>query len=152
VGIILISILLQVFHLYISTPIAPGSVVPPGVWLNKCGLGRYIPSSKCVDSFVHVGKDGTITGYNSRSDIIWEIIGDSCNLSATTATSPSEDESITPPISTETCIPGMQFTKDLQIIVGGKSIYYISKAQIEQSLSPWPFEYEPKLKPKPLKR
>jgi hypothetical protein len=136
VGIIFVSVLLQVFHLYISTPIAPGSIVPPGVWLNKCGLVRYFTST-CDDAFLHVGKDGTITGYNSHSDVVWEMVGAACASDETT---------------TATCIPGMQFTKDLQIIVGGKHMLQINKLLLEQALSPWPFEQEPKLKSKQLKR
>jgi hypothetical protein len=125
-GMIVFAVLLQVFHLYISTPIAPGSVVPPRVWLNKCGLLRY--TSSCEDSLLHVGKDGTVTGFDANNDIAWEIEGGICNTNDTA------------------CVPGMQFTKDLKIIVGGKPIVYVNKIKVDTPLSPWPFEKEPKVK------
>jgi hypothetical protein len=125
-AVICLSVLLQVFHLYISTPIAPGSVVPPRVWLNKCGLSRFV--TNCDDAFLHVGKDGNVVGYDSKKQIAWEIEGAVCSK------------------ANKSCIPGMQFTKDLKVIVGGKPIVYVNKRGVDSPLSPWPFEEEPKLK------
>lgn len=124
--VIFLSVLLQVFHLYISTPISPGSVVPPKVWLNKCGLLRFV--SYCDDAFLHVEKSGNVVGYDSKKQVAWEIEGAVCK---------STDKS---------CIPGMQFTKDLKVIVGGKPIRFVNKMGFDTPLAPWPFEAEPKLK------
>lgn len=124
--VIFLSVVLQVFHLFISSPIAPGSVVPPGHWLSKCGLfGNF---NSCENANLHVNKRGTIVYYNSQGEVAWRIDGDVCKL--------TDDK----------CIPGVQFTKDKKVIIGGKQVSFVEKFGIDTPLSPWPFEEPPKLK------
>lgn len=123
---LLFAILVQVFHLYISTPISPGSIVAPGVWLSKCGLLGLI--TNCTDAFFHVSRNGNILYYNSQKKLSWQMEGATCKQTDTA------------------CIPGLQFTKEYRIILGGKNVGQVNKLLIDMPLSPWPFDVEPKLK------
>ena len=123
---VLLAILLQVFHLYISAPIKPGHVVSPGVWLNKCGVMSLLPT--CDNSYVTFTDAGVITMYNADKDMVWQMEGAVC------------------PEGDDDCIPGMQVKDDSSLIVGGKPVYYVKTYTDDAALSPWPFAETPKVR------
>jgi hypothetical protein len=124
--VIIVSVVLQAFQIYMVSPVRFGSVVPPGTWITKCGLMRLTPY--CDDSLMHVDSKGNVILYNSQNEIMWQIEGAVCKR---------KDKS---------CVEGMKVTKEGKIIVGGKHITYITKFGTDYPLSPWPFEEEPKVK------
>lgn len=134
------ALFLQLFHLYISAPIAVDSVVAPGVWLSKCGLFGNHPFTTCEEAYLHISKRGSVEYYDSDRKMVWKMDGAVCD----------------PDRSNNKCIPGLQFTADKKIviggkvidqriIVGGKPITSYSKVGVDMPLSPWPFETQPKV-------
>lgn len=125
-GVALAAILLQVLHLYVSTPIKPGQVVAPGVWLSKCGLRAF--SSDCQNAFLHMGRDGKLKMYNAQKQVAWEIQGEVCNN------------------TDKDCVRGLQVKEDGSLNIGGKPVQWMAKYDKNSDLSPWPFVQKPKIK------
>jgi hypothetical protein len=123
--VILLAILLQVFHMYISAPIKPGHVVSPGVWLSKCGLLAVLPH--CDNAFLNVSKDGKVILYNADHEIAWEMKGAVCSE------------------SDEKCIRGLHVMENGNLAIGGKSIQWLNMYK-PSDLSPWPFTEKPRVK------
>jgi hypothetical protein len=136
-----LTLILQVFHVYISAPINPGSTISPGIWLSKCGLFSLLPS--CTENaYLHFNRNGTLTYYNTDKVVVWIMEGSVCDLDGTT------DPTTTTTTTATTCIRGMQIQPDGKVVIGGKHIshvtYYDNKNSIP--LSPWPFTETPKVK------
>jgi hypothetical protein len=124
--IVLLALLLQVFHVYISAPINPGSTISPGVWLSKCGLLTVLPS--CENAYLHFDREGVVTHYNAAKLVTWKIEGVVCD------------------VDDKKCIPGMQIQPDGKVVIGGKHVSYVTSFVKDANLSPWPFVETPKLK------
>lgn len=124
--IVVFAVLLQVFHIYISAPIKPGHTVSPGIWLSKCGVLAVLPS--CENEYFFLDKDGRATVYDDERMIAWEMQGAVC------------------PEEAEDCKPGMVVQEDGSILIGGKKVNGAVLKSKKASLSPWPFEEQPKLK------
>jgi len=124
VAVVLIALLLQVFHVYVSAPIKPGSTISPGIWLSKCGLLTVLPS--CKNAYMHFNREGVVTHYNSKKEKTWQMEGEICD----------EDD----------CVQGMEFTESGKIVIGGKPVGYVTSFVKDAELSPWPFVTTPKLK------
>lgn len=124
--IVMLALLLQVFHVYISAPINPGSTISPGVWLSKCGLLTVMPS--CENSYLHFNREGVVTHYNAAKLVTWKMEGGVCD------------------VDDEECIPGMQVQEDGKVVIGGKTVPYVTSFVKDVNLSPWPFVETPKLK------
>jgi hypothetical protein len=120
-----LAVLAQVGHMYVSSPIAPGHVLSPGIWLSRCGLLAFMPN--CENQYLQF-KNGVVTVYNDKREVAWELKGDVCN----------EDD--------ESCVPGLQFKDDHTIVIGGKPVHNVIKHQHDADLSPWPFAEPPKLR------
>jgi hypothetical protein len=123
--VVLLAILLQVFHLYISAPIRPGHVVSPGIWLSKCGILGFWPG--CDNRYLKMDDSGTVTLYNSNQEVAWQIEGGVC----------AKDDN--------DCVPGMHVNLDGTVAIGGVHVSWVSMYQTE-ALSPWPFAESPKVK------
>jgi hypothetical protein len=133
--IVILSIFLQVFHLFVSAPIKPGHSISPGIWLSKCGIMAM--SSSCDNAYLHIAKSGQVALYRNQ-EIVWQIDGGSCNQDANVAAKGN-------------CTAGLQFMENRSIVVGGKHISTVTMAHASyvsatQDLSPWPFSELPKLK------
>ena len=126
VAVVLIALLLQVFHVYVSAPIKPGSTISPGIWLSKCGLLTVLPS--CKNAYMHFNREGVVTHYNSKKEKTWQIEGYVCET--------NEDD----------CVQGMEFTEAGKILIGGKPVQYVTSFVKDAELAPWPFATTPKLK------
>ena len=124
--VVLIALLLQVFHVYVSAPIKPGSTISPGIWLSKCGLLTVLPS--CNNAYMHFDREGVVTHYNSMKLKTWQMEGAVCD--------PNDEE----------CVSGLQFTEDGKIVIGGKHVTYLTSYVKDAELEPWPFAEAPKVK------
>jgi hypothetical protein len=125
VSVVLVAILLQVFHLYISAPIRPGHIVSPGIWLSKCGILGFWP--ECENQYLKMDDKGTVTLYNSKHEVAWQLEGGIC----------AKDN--------EKCVPGMHVNLDNTIDIGGTHVSWVSMYE-SVPLSPWPFAESPKVK------
>ena len=126
VVVVLIALLLQVFHVYVSAPIKPGSTISPGIWLSKCGLLTVLPS--CKNAYMHFNREGVVTHYNANKEKTWQMEGAVCD---------SDDEE---------CVKGMEFTEEGKIVIGGKPVSFVTSYVKDAELAPWPFVNTPKLK------
>jgi hypothetical protein len=124
-SVVLLAILMQVFHLYISAPIRPGHVVSPGIWLSKCGILGWWPG--CDNRYLKMDDSGTVTLYNSNQEVAWQIDGGVC----------ANDD--------DDCVPGMHVNLDGTVAVGGKHVSWVSMYETD-ALSPWPFAESPQVK------
>ena len=124
--VVLIALVLQVAHLYCSTPIKPGSTISPGTWLSKCGLLVFWPP--CENAYFHVGKDGSAKHYSADRKVSWEMEGGECAA------------------GNDSCVPGMQVAEDGTVQIGSKAVKFATSYSTGSSLSPWPFAEAPKLK------
>lgn len=124
--VVLVALILQVLHIYVTAPIKLEDTLSPGIWLSKCGLMTILPS--CEDSYMHIGRDGVVTHYGPSKEITWQMEGSVCD---------KEDEN---------CTPGMVVQEDGKIVIGGKPIKYLTAYVKQVELSPWPFVDPPKLK------
>jgi hypothetical protein len=124
--IVLLALLLQVFHVYISAPINAGSTISPGLWLSKCGLLTLLPS--CENAYLHFNREGVVTHYNAKKAETWKMEGAVCS---------ADDEA---------CVPGMQILEDGKVVIGGKPVHYVTTFVKDVTLSPWPFVETPKVK------
>ena len=122
----LVAAVLQVFHLYISTPIKPGNVVSPGVWLSKCGLLFFLPS--CENAYFSLDKNGKATYSDANQTTVWVMEGGVC------------DE------SDESCTPGMVVGVDGNIVIGGKNVKQATTYVKGFDMDQWPFAELPNLK------
>lgn len=129
VAVVLIALLLQVFHVYVSAPIKPGSTISPGIWLSKCGMLTVLPS--CKNAYMHFNREGVVTHYNSKKEKTWQMEGELCDDNG------DEDGD---------CVQGMEFTESGKIVIGGKPVGYVTAFVKDVELSPWPFASTPKLK------
>lgn len=138
---------LQVAHLFVSSPIRPGHVVSPGLWLAQCGLASVYPVS-CENRFLHVDRQGKVLLYNAQRQVEWEMLGAVC---------PGPEEKDSEEKSKKKkkkdaadCVPGLHFREDGSIAVGGQPVSWVTQYQNDQNskdlLSPWPFAEPPKLK------
>lgn len=127
------ALLLQVFHVYISAPIQPGSTISPGIWLSQCGLLSLLPSFCKENAYVHFDRLGRVTYYNANKEVVWTMEGRVC---------PEDDE------EKVECIRGMQVHPDGKIYVGGQLIHHVTvyPKGVTAPLSPWPFVETPKVK------
>ena len=62
-----LAFFLNVVHVYLSTPIRPGHVIAPGLWLSECGL---LPTCRVLN----VQTDGTVVLYQDM-ERVWEFQG-----------------------------------------------------------------------------
>lgn len=122
----LLALLLQVFHVYISAPVNPGSTISPGVWLSKCGLLTVLPS--CENSYFHFNREGVATHYNAAKQVTWQMEGAVCD------------------VDDEACNPGMRIAEDGKIMIADKHVPYVISFVKDADLSPWPFLETPKVK------
>ena len=130
----LLALILQVFHVYISAPIQPGSTISPGIWLSQCGLFSLLPLCK-ENAYVHFDRQGKVTYYNSQKEVVWTMEGRVC---------PEEEEGETK----VECVLGMEVQPDGKIFVGGQLIHHVTvyPKGAAVPLSPWPFVEMPKVK------
>ena len=122
--IIVIAILLQGAQMYITAPLRPGSVMPPGMWMSKCGLLSVLPI--CENAGLEMNDDGVLTLYGSDGDVQWKLVGGTCRANTD-------------------CEPGLVVKDDGNLVIGGKSITSVT-IKGDAPLTPWPFEREPKLR------
>ena len=120
-------ILLQIVHMYISAPIKAGHVVSPGIRLSKCGIKGLLGGLLCENAHVTV-QAGKVSMYDADNNPVFVIHGQTC----------SETD--------ESCVPGLHFTRDKTLNMGGKPIKWVEMYDKEATLSPWPFEEEPVVK------
>lgn len=130
---IILAILVQVGHIYLSAAIKPGHAVQPGVWLRKCGILSFLPANLfCQDDARMVfSKDGHVTVYGANNEVMWEMDGATCSAS---------DAQKEPP-----CKPELRFHDDLTLTVAGKHILSV-KTYKDAELDPWPFAEKPKVR------
>jgi len=77
---------------------------------------------------MHFNREGVVTHYNAKKEKTWQMEGDVCD---------SDDDD---------CVKGMEFTDSGKIIIGGKTLSYVTSFTKEAELAPWPFVSNPKLK------
>jgi hypothetical protein len=129
--VVLAAIVLQVFHMYISTAIKPGHIVSPGIWLTKCGVLGVFPPPICEgNDKLEYSDEGMVTLLSHDGTPLWEMQGGVC--------APEEAEA-------GACSPGMQVKDDNTIVIGGKTVYTVRLFDANADLSPWPFAEPPKL-------
>ena len=126
VAVVLVALLLQVFHMYVSSPIHEGTTISPGIWLSKCGLLTVLPS--CKNAYMHFNREGVVTHYNAKKEKTWQIEGYVCETNE------------------ENCVQGLNFAESGKISIGGKPVQYVTSFVKDVELSPWPFVTTPKLK------
>jgi hypothetical protein len=117
---------LAALHVYMSTPLTRGQVVPPGAWLSYCGLLPFDP--ECENAYLNVNFEGKVIAYNSNRDVAWEMQGDVCAAQA------------------GSCVRGLELRDNGLIFVGGKRIRSIRVPDKSVSITPWPFAEKPHLK------
>ena len=120
-------------HKYITTPIQPGHVVPPGNVLSKCGLNFF---SRCDRAYLEV-QSGMVSYYQGK-ELAWVLHGNECR----------DDE-----VKNKACLDGLEFKKDRTLWLGGEPIQSLEQhsetgheLQNTDHLVPWPFSEEPKIK------
>lgn len=124
--VVLVGLVMQVIHMYLSAPIKPGHVVSPGIWLSKCGLAPFNP--KCENAFFNFDSTGKATMYGADKLVVWEIQGSTCDKG-------------------EDCVSGLKVEEDGTLVVGGDKITWLNKYTKDSvELAPWPFDVAPKLK------
>jgi hypothetical protein len=134
----LFALLLQIFHVYISAPIQPGSTISPGIWLSQCGLWSLFPSFCPDNAYVHFDRLGRVTYYNAHKHVVWTMEGRVC----------PEEDAAGGGGETVACIRGLQVLPDGKIFIGGQLIHHITvySKGTAAPLSPWPFVETPKVK------
>jgi hypothetical protein len=124
--VVVIAILLQAAQMYITSPLKPGHVLQPGMWMSKCGL--LSPFPVCRNSGLEMNEDGVLTLYGSDGSVEWRLVGGKCR--------PDTD-----------CVPGLVVQNDGNLVIGGKAITSVTiKGDEPAPLTPWPFQMEPKLR------
>lgn len=126
IAVVVAAIVLQVFHMYISTAIKPGHIVSPGIWLTKCGLLAFLPSCE-NNARLEFTDRGVVTLYHQDGTPMWELQGGVC------------------PKSDASCVPGLQVKDDNALVVGGKTVSHVKLFDLNAELSPWPFAEQPKV-------
>lgn len=126
IAVVVAAIVLQVFHMYISTAIKPGHIVSPGIWLTKCGLLAFLPSCE-NNARLEFTDRGVVTLYHQDGTPMWELQGGVC------------------PKSDASCVPGLQVKDDNTLVVGGKTVSHVKLFDLNAELSPWPFAEQPKV-------
>ena len=125
------SLVLRDAHMRSTLPIRRGQVVPPGTWMNRCGLfGFLVP--ECSSSFLNVGSDGVVSLFDADHNIVWEMKGGVCDKEKSDA-----------------CVDGMKLLDDWRISIGGELVERVD-VFLEAELAPWPFAYNPKVKTKKI--
>lgn len=125
ITVVVIAVVMQTIHRFISAPIQPNHVVAPGVWLSKCGLMAFMPT--CRNEYLTMDGKGNLSLYDSKSELAWQIQGRAC--------APGNYG----------CIPGMQVKEDGSLLVGGKHVTHVTMYK-ESQLTPWPFAKLPDIK------
>jgi hypothetical protein len=125
---ILVAVLVQVGHVYLSAAIKPGHAVHPGVLLRKCGVLSLLPiGGICENERMVYEADGRVAAYDANDEVLWEAEGGTCD----------DGE--------EDCKEEMRFNDDLSLVIGGKTISHV-KTYKDSALSPWPFAQSPKVR------
>jgi hypothetical protein len=123
------------FHYSHTTLLGRGTTLPPGAWLDKCGLMEYVPGWCDTNVQLSIRSDGTVRYYINRgTKEIAAIYGTKC-------------KSDTGKLSGGTCRDGLHLSEDGKLLVGGKHVteIFVHK-QYEHLVYQWPFEERQKLK------
>jgi len=126
-----LAIVLQASHNFVTAPIQVGVPLPPGAQRSKCGLVGYLPprfSVGCTNSYLEVNHDGTVSVLGEDRELDMLLVGDIC--------------------SSEDCMDGLLMEADGSVFIGGKRVKSVLVYGSDTTITPWPFEENPKLKVK----
>jgi len=119
---ILFAIFMHLFvnaHYHLSSPLQPGSILPPGKERSHCGLLGFMPFTSCSNRSVKMGTDGVLDIFEGDK-IIFSLAGNVC-----------ED-------SVEGCVDGLEIKEDGVMMIGGEKAKAKAKTKKLIFLSPWP--------------
>mmetsp|Transcript_7906 Transcript_7906/g.22020 ORF Transcript_7906/g.22020 Transcript_7906/m.22020 type:complete len:547 (+) Transcript_7906:210-1850(+) len=133
IGCVVIAVIVNFLHIYMSSPIQLGHVVSPGIVLSHCGLlkGWPIIGPSCSPAYLEVSA-GMVSYYEGKT-LAWVIHGHVCE----------KDE-----VKAKTCVDGLEFLPDGSLAVGSQPIKWLERHSegTESQLTPWPFAEQPKIK------
>ena len=121
----LVAVGVQFGHTFVTTPLAPGNTLFPGLGKSKCGYKFMLPS--CENSNLFMGFDGVLSLYGPDNKLHWQIIGGTCE-------------------NAEDCTKGLVVQEDGSLVIGGKNIDTVTAFDYSSTVSPWPFEQNPSLR------
>lgn len=124
--VVVIAVLLQAAQTHITSPLKPGQVLKPGMWMSKCGLLSAFPIGICENSGLEMNQEGVLTLYGHDGSVQWRLVGGICKPDTN-------------------CVPGLMVKDDGNLIIGDKHITSVT-IKGDAPLTPWPFEKEPKLR------
>jgi len=132
----LLAIIVQTAHNFLSLPIETSVVLKPGTWKSKCGIFGLLPPpvldllsfNQCTNSFLEVHNDGTVSIQNPDKELDILLKGGVCAA------------------NDEECVDGLVLNENGKIYIGGTQVKIAYMYGETKSLSPWPFEENPKLK------
>lgn len=121
----LAAVLLQAIHTNMISPLSPGNIMSPGTWRSKCGLLSPFPSV-CENSVLFMSGDGVLSMVGPDGETEWKIVGGVCR--------PDSE-----------CTEGLVVKENGSLKIGGQAV---SSVMVKSggSMTPWPFEEEPKLR------
>lgn len=120
---VLIAFLLFKLNDFVTSPLAPGDVLPPGLFRSKCGILSVLPESitGCDPALLKMGTDGVLSFY-AGDDLLWEMKGAVC------------------PEGNDACEPGAVLDAKGKVTIGGARARVRVVGGRGVVNTPWPFD------------
>lgn len=117
---VLIAFLLFKLNDFVTSPLAPGDVLSPGLFRSKCGILSVLPESitGCDPALLKMGTDGVLSLY-AGDDLLWEMKGAVC------------------PEGNDACEPGAVLDAKGKVTIGGARARVVGGRGVVNT--PWPF-------------
>lgn len=116
----LVAFLLYKLNDFVTSPLAPGDSLAPGLFRSRCGILTVLPSSitGCDPALLKMGTDGVLSLY-AGDDLLWEMKGAVC----------AEGNAA--------CVPGAVLDAYGRVTIGGARAKVVGGRGVVNS--PWPF-------------